>query len=152
MAISPYNDKYVFDESRGIYLARDFFDGQRAIAAAEKVGLEILGSEKNRFIHLPTDPQNLEKIMSSLSPHPNFPGYRSRVPSVCEYTDLMRWAESNDRDLFRTRGEFQILYDNEKGLYVVGSDFPMEEYSTLEDYIYPLGFEPNVREVLEKSR
>jgi len=152
MVITPHDNNFVYDSSRGIYIARDFLKGERALRAAEKTGINVCLYGTNSYLDSPKDRKKLEELMRNLSQLQQFPKTQSRVPTIQEYEDLMKWAKENDPELFVSRGDqLEVLYDPKKSIHMVCSEYPLEEYHTLGDNIFPCPIGTAIREVIEKS-
>ena len=143
MAFQKHDDEWVYDDSRGIYIAKNYLNGDRAINAFQKAGQKIRST--GEYVCPPYNKKDLEKFMGFLEII--FPGKRSRVWKLEEWMDAIKWSEENNTHLFSDiLLPFEILNDEKRGKYIV---YIGDEYVDLEDYPdnFPIGVP--VREVIE---
>jgi len=149
MAIRIHNANFLYDETRGTYIGRvPLIKEERTIKALKASGIEP-GFTGEEFICPPRNQKDLERLMQNLEPI--FPNSHSRTPTLKEYETLMQWAGEHNKEFYNAANEhFEVLYDEEKGIYVVNSEFPVKILSALENYPpnFPVGI--SVREVIEQ--
>ena len=104
-------------------------------------GLDLKFTDE--FIYPPKS-RDIERLMKSLKQI--IPGKKSRVMTLNEYHETIKWSEENDRDLFlNLLSQFEVFYDDDKNNYVVNID---KEFEFLDKYPrdFPIGL--RVREVI----
>ena len=158
MAFQKYDNNWVYDYSRGIYIARSpLIDSERTRNAAKKAGLDLRLMSDNSIVS-PTDDNELDRLMKNLDNEclgEKFRNKKSRILTLDEYDEMMNWAEKNDSQLYKSSFRFFEVLDFGKFGYVVnsyGAPAERENLIELKNYLYSpenLNIGVKVREVLE---
>ena len=159
MAFQIYDNNFVYEDSRDIYVARTpLIDSERTRNAAKKAGIELRIMDK-KFVVSPTEDQELEKLLTCLdkkSLGEKFKDKRSRILTLNEYDEMMDWANDQDKELYWFAwSSLEVLDSKSESGYVVnafGNPSERENLLELKDYLYlpqNLNIGVIVREVLE---